>query len=590
MKSFPDEFLFTLLEKNPVAEEFRRFHIPLNECGHGFACSCPFHSETGKSCIIYPETHNFSCSGCGAGGDVITFLMLKITGLSYQEAVQILAERSGLQIPEQSPEEASRILRRRERCYEINRETANFYYKNLLTGSDKRGLAYFAKRKLSPQTVRSYGLGYAPDDWHQLRNYLMKKGYSEEELILANVCRKSENGSVYDNFRNRVIFPIMDMQKHVIGFGGRVLDDSKPKYLNTSDTPVFDKGRNLFSLHFAGRNTPGTFILAEGYMDVIALYQAGFRNAVATLGTAITPQQARLIAQYADTVIISYDSDNAGQNATQKAIRHFHAVGLPAKILHIDEDAKDPDEYIKRFGAERFRLLLNNARNVTDFQLDRCRSGLDLQTENGKISYLRQSVKVLAEIGNAKEQEVYLNRTAQELDIRPQILKEEIIKFRKKQEKYNGNENFHNQAENRFRARDEINPQAREHLKENESEELVLAALMRHPKEYFSVTSRLLPEDFMTDFHRKIYQVLCRILPGCTWFIPSLTGDCFSAEEMCRITRIFVYYRDKINPDAVDDCIRNLHSAQNQIADKSNLSDEELSQFFANKKKETSFT
>ena len=227
-----------------------------------------------------------------------------------------------------------------------------------------------------------------------LYDYLTQKGYSEEELILANVCRKSENGNVYDNFRNRVIFPIMDMQQHVIGFGGRVLDDSKPKYLNTSDTPVFDKGRNLFSLHFAGQNAPCTLILAEGYMDVIALHQAGFTNAVATLGTAITPQQARLIAQYADKVVISYDSDTAGQNATSKAIQHFHDVGLPAEILHIDEDAKDPDEYIKRFGAERFRLLLKNARNVTDFQLDRCRSGLDLQTENGKISYLRRGAKV----------------------------------------------------------------------------------------------------------------------------------------------------------------------------------------------------
>ncbi len=589
MKFFPDEFLFTLLEKNPVAEEFRQFHIELNECSHGFACSCPFHSETGKSCIIYPETHNFSCSVCGAGGDVVTFLML-MQKLSYQEAVQILAERSGLQIPKQSPEEARRILRQRECCYEINRETANFYYKNLLTGSDKRGLAYLTKRKLSPQTVRSYGLGYAPDDWHQLQNYLTKKGYSEEELILANVCRKSENGNVYDNFRNRVIFPIMDMQRHVIGFGGRVLDDSKPKYLNTSDTPVFDKGRNLFSLQFAGQNTPGTLILAEGYMDVIALYQAGFRNAVATLGTAITPQQARLIAQYADTVIISYDSDNAGQNATQKAIRHFHAVGLPAKILHIDEDAKDPDEYIKQFGAERFRLLLKNAKNATDFQLDRCRSGLDLKTENGKISYLRQSVKVLSEIGNAKEQEVYLHRTAQELHIRPEVLKDEIIKFRKKQEKRTSDENFHDNIEKQFHIRDEINPQAREHLKENESEELLLAALMWHPEQADAITSRLSPEDFITDFHRKIYQILCRILPGCTWFIPSMTGDCFSAEEMCRITRIFIYYRDKINPDVIDDCICNLHSAQNQMTNISNLSDNDLLQVFANKKKNIRFT
>ena len=213
-----------------------------------------------------------------------------------------------------------------------------------------------------------------------------------------------------------------------------------------------------------------------------------------------------------------------------------------------------------------------------------------MKTENGKISYLRQSVKVLSEIGNAKEQEVYLHRTAQELHIRPEVLKDEIIKFRKKQEKRTSDENFHDNIENQFHIRDEINPQAREHLKENESEELLLAALMWHPEQADAITSRLSPEDFITDFHRKIYQILCRILPGCTWFIPSLTGDCFSAEEMCRITRIFIYYRDKINPDVIDDCICNLHSAQNQMTNISNLSDNDLLQVFANKKKNIRFT
>ena len=560
MNPLPDEFLFTLLEKNKIADEFRNHGISLNACNEGFSCSCPFHSESGSSCIIYPDTHNFLCSGCGAGGDVITFLMLR-QNLSYEEAVQELAQRCGLQIPDISPEEAGRIRRKRERCYEINRETANFYYQNLLKGSDRRGLAYFRERQLTPRTIQAYGLGYAPDDWHQLYQYLTRKGYSDEELLLANVCRKSEKGNLYDNFRNRVIFPIVDMHHHVIGFGGRVLDDSKPKYLNTSDTPVFDNGRNLFSLHFAGQNSPCTLILAEGYMDVIALHQAGFPNAVATLGTAITPQQARLMKQYADRVIISYDNDSAGQNATNKAIQHFRDVGLSAGILHIDEDAKDPDEYLKKFGAERFRLLLKRARNVTDFQLDRCRNGLDLQTDTGKVMYLRRIAQVLAEIHHEKEREIYIIRMAQELEIRPDVLKKQVDTFRNGQKKNHSHELFHH-AETGFHTRDEINPDAQSHLAESKNEELLLGCLMWIPEQFETIRNQVRPEDFITDFHRKIYMALCRKIPSGAWFIPSLLGSEFSAEEMCRITKIFVYYRDKVNIRTVSDCIRNLHSLQ----------------------------
>ncbi|MBR7083691.1 MAG: DNA primase, partial [Oscillospiraceae bacterium] len=443
MNRLPDEFLFTLLEKNPIAEIFQQEHIYLYPCEKGFSCSCPFHSENGKSCMIYPETHNFYCPVCQTGGDVITFYMLR-NRLSYPEAVQMLADKCQLTIPSQTPEQTLQIQKRRERCYAINRETANFYYQNLLNSSDKRGLAYFRERKLSPQTIRDYGLGYAPDDWHQLYDYLTQKGFSEEELLLANVCRKSEKGYVYDNFRNRVIFPIVDMHQHVIGFGGRVLDDSKPKYLNTSDTPVFDKGRNLFSLQFAGKNAPSVFILAEGYMDVIALYQAGFRNAVATLGTAITPEQARLIAQYAEKVIISYDSDTAGQNATQKAIQHFHDVGLPVNILQIDQEAKDPDEYLKKFGAEHFQLLLNQAVSTVEFQLKRCQDGLDLQSETGKVAYLRRCTKILANLQHPKEQKFYIQKLALKFAIRPQVLQNQVDSLQKRQKNSQSKTNFQN--------------------------------------------------------------------------------------------------------------------------------------------------
>ncbi|MBR0483276.1 MAG: DNA primase [Oscillospiraceae bacterium] len=583
MTFLPDEFLLTLLEKNKIADEFRNFGLSLNPCDRGFSCNCPFHSETGNSCIIYPDTHNFYCSGCGAGGDVITFLMKK-QEISYNEAVQELALRCGLQVPGISAEEAGRIQNRRERCYEINRETANFYYQNLLKGSDRRGLAYFRERQLTPQTIQKYGLGYAPDDWHQLYQYLSRKGFSDEELLLANVCRRSEKGNIYDNFRNRVIFPIVDMHHHVIGFGGRVLDDSKPKYLNTSDTPVFDKGRNLFSLHFAGQHIPCTLILAEGYMDVIALHQAGFPNAVATLGTAITPQQARLMRQYADKVIISYDNDSAGQNATNKAIQHFRDVGLPAEILHIDGDAKDPDEYIRKFGAERFRLLLKHAQNVTDFQIDRCRNGLDLHTDAGEVMYLRRVAQVISEIHHEKEREIYIRRIAEELEIRPEVLKQQTNIFRNRRKKNNSNQTFHN-AEILFHTRDEINPEAQTHLAESKNEELLLGCLIWLPEQFETIRNQVRPEDFVTDFHKRIYVALCEKIPVSTWLIPSLLGNAFSAEEMGRITKIFIYYRDKVNIQTVSDCIANLHSQKTKMADASNMSNDDLLQVIANKKK-----
>ena len=579
MKKLPEDFLFTLLEKNPITEEFQHASVRLNSCDKGFSCSCPFHSESGKSCMIYPETYNFYCPVCRTGGDVITFQMLS-QNLSYMEAVKFLADRSHLPIPELSPEETFQIRQRRERCYQINRETANFYYQNLLTGSDKRGLAYFRERKLLPQTVRDYGLGYAPDDWHQLYDYLKGKGFSDEELLLANVCRKSENGYIYDNFRNRVIFPILDMHQHVIGFGGRVLDDSKPKYLNTSDTPVFDKGRNLFSLHFAGKYAPSALILAEGYMDVIALYQAGFRNAVATLGTAITPQQSRLLAQYADKVIISYDSDTAGQKATQKAIQHFHDVGLTANILHI-ENAKDPDEYLKIFGAERFKLLLNHAESATEFQLAQCRNGLDLESIAGKADFLRRSSKVLANIRNQKEREVYIDKIAQDFSVRKEIFTQQVEKLLKKQETQ------HHILPISYE-RDTVNPQAKNFPQESKAEQMILAFLMRFPEQAETVCSQLTPEQFVTDFHRKLYQALCSVLPSCRRFLPSLLGESFSVEEMCRITEIFVRYREiSLNYQVISDCIQHLQSAEQKFIDKSNLSNDELTKLIQNKKKQT---
>ena len=580
-----------ILEKKPIADMFQQCSY-FRQHGRIYTCCCPFHSEQTPSCVIYPELYLFYCPVCDIGGDVITFLQLT-ENLSYTESVNLLAQQLNLQIPSENADSETKL--QREKCYAINRETANFYYLNLLHSSDKRGLQYFIKRQLSPQTVKKYGLGFAPNDWHVLRDYLHQKGYSDEELVLSGVCRKSEKGNIYDNFRNRVIFPIVNTIGNVIGFGGRVLDDSKPKYLNTSNTPVFDKGNHLFSLHFAQNKSSHRLILAEGYMDVIAMNQAGFENVVATLGTAITPQQARLIARYTKEVVIAYDSDFAGQNATQKALQHFQAVGLPARILKIP-NAKDPDEFIKNYGSEKFRTLIQNSQNAINFYLEKCKINLDLQTEQGKASMLRRSVQVLAEIQNYSVRKNYILKIAQDLEIDSGILNAEVDKMIKKQIKNDIKTEFQ-KIENNFLLKDEINPTAKQYQNASKSEEILLAYLMRFPENAEIIFNKLLPEDFITEFHKKIYEIISQIISESEniKFIPSFLGCFFEKKEMCRIAGIVINYREyDFIPKVINDCIFNLQNAKNEISINTkinlNMSDNDLLQVIAHKQKLTHWT
>ena len=428
-----DVFLEQLRNACPL-EEIARTYVDLKRRGRTYVCNCPFHSEKTPSFTVFPDTQSFYCFGCGAGGDVITFIQ-QIENLDFMDAVKLLAQNSGMTVPEQGADEKQ--SRMRKRILAVNRAAANFYYR-MLTGSDKRGLQYFIQRHLTTTTIKKYGLGFAPETWDALSRYLLQQGFTEEELLLADVSRRSRRGTLIDTFRNRVIFPIVDLRGNVIGFGGRVLDDSQPKYLNTAQTPVFDKGKNLFSLQFAKNSVTTTLILAEGYMDVIAVHQAGFENVVATLGTAITPDQARKISQYAKTVIIAYDSDAAGQAATQKAMRHFSEVGIETKILRM-QGAKDPDEYIRKFGAERFRMLLEGSEDAINFQLDRCEMGLDLQTENGRATLLRRATEVLIQIPDPVTREVYLMRTAEKCHISADVLRVSVNRKQKNRQKMQKN-------------------------------------------------------------------------------------------------------------------------------------------------------
>lgn len=581
MPRLPDDYLRRLQDSADIVDLFSAY-TEVKKRGRTYVCRCPFHSEKTPSCTIYPDNQSFYCFGCGAGGSVFTFIQ-KTENVGFMDAVRILAQRSGMELPQQSPEEQQSANLRR-RCLEINREAANFYYLNLVKGPDPAGLRYFKERRLKPETIKHYGLGFAPDGWNALRDHLKAKGYSEDELVAAGVCRRSEKGSVYDYFRNRVIFPIIDLRGSVIAFGGRVLDDSKPKYLNTNDTPVFQKGSNLFSLNFAKNAASTTFILAEGYMDVIALNQAGFPNAVATLGTAITEEQARIISHYAREVVISYDSDAAGQTATQRALNHFSTVGLPVRILHM-EGAKDPDEYIRKFGAEQFRLLIDHAGDANNFRLDKCREGLDLSSEIGKSELLRRSIRVLAEIGNPLEREVYITRTARELDIRVDTLRLQVDKAVESGKRSARRMQFR-AIEAQSLQRDELNPQAQQYPRESKAERLILAYLLRYPEEYELVWSAVRPEDFATELHRRVFEAICKLMPDHPRFSLSLLAEEFSVDEMGRIMGIEAESRSiTLDRDTLQECADVLKKAKQKPPAGSEVTDDDLLKAVANRRK-----
>lgn len=545
-----DEFIEALHRANPI-ETVMGSYVQIKKKGRNYLCSCPFHSEKTPSCTVFPDTQTFYCFGCGAGGDVITFIM-KIENLDFMEALRLLAQRSGIEMPVYS---GNNNTQRRTRIYEINRISANFFYENLVKGNDKAGLAYFAERKISPQTIKKYGLGYAPDSWDTLVKFLSSKGYSDDEISDAWLGGRSQKtGNMFDMFRKRVIFPIVDLRKNVIGFGGRVLDDSKPKYLNTAKTPVFDKGSNLFSLNFAKSSETKKIILCEGYMDVIALNQAGFENAVATLGTAITPEQARIISHYAEEVIIAYDSDGAGQKASQKAINHFSDVGVKTTVLRM-EGAKDPDEFIKKFGRDRFRMLLDKSYDANSFMLDKCEQGLDLETETGRVEFLKRTSSVLAGINNKIEREIYISRTSKKGGIPVDVLKAHIDAVLAKRKKEDDDSIWQEQKSNVIRKSDSINPESVKFTKEARAEEDIIRFLLRNPEEFQNIRNEIPPENFVTSFNKKVYSAVLECIGNNEKFSLSMLAENFTPEEMGRISGIDAKNRDiDINRQVVSEC------------------------------------
>ena len=505
----PNDLFIQQLKQYSDIERIISGYVPLSRKGRNLSGLCPFHSEKTPSFFVYPQTQSFYCFGCGAGGDVITFIR-RIENLEYMEAVRFLAEKCGLTVPDSQQEDERAVQRRR--ILEINRETARFFHAQLMSEQGKQAYDYLTRRGRDRKIIRHFGLGYAPEGWRVLSDYLKSKGFTDEEMVAANVAVNSKRGSVYDRFRNRVMFPIIDLRGNVVGFGGRALDDQGAKYLNTSDTPVFKKSRNLFAMNFAKTSKQLGLILAEGYMDVIAIHQAGFDNAIATLGTALTDEQARLISQYTDKVILAYDSDGPGQAATKRAINIFDEVGVKVSVLSMT-GAKDPDEFIQKYGRERFAMLLDGSSNALEFELSKIRSRFDISTADGKVNFLKEACKLFAGIRNPVEREVYLTQIANELEIAPQAIHAQIKSLDKQalsRDRSRQRRDTDLYIGRMAAAKDDI--QRKVNLRYAMAEEGILYCLMKNPDFWKIVSARISEQDFVTDVNREIYRSMGQIL------------------------------------------------------------------------------
>lgn len=533
---FPDSFLQELKLRSDITE-IASSYVNLKRHGRNMVGLCPFHGEKTPSFNIYTESGSFYCFGCGAGGDVITFIM-KIENLDYVEAVKFLAQRAGMEMPENTYDDS--LSKLRMRIYEANREAARFFHATLLSQRGQNGLNYLRGRALSDRTIRHFGLGFADDDWNSLCNHLKNKGFSEYEIYSANLAFKRKNGNgIYDRFVNRVMFPIIDLRGNVIAFGGRIMTDEKPKYLNTSDTPVFKKSENLFSLNNAKSSGTRTLILCEGYMDVIALNQAGFTNAVATLGTALTNEQAVLMKRYADEVIICYDADGAGQKATARAIDILRNAGLPIKILTVPS-GKDPDEFIRSKGENgpaAFKLLIEKCGNDIEYRLMKLKENYNLNTTDGKVAFLNEAVKIVATIESPIERDVFASKLCAELEIDKNAFLEQISKVKRRDRRENiKKETRQIQAELNGQS-DKIN---REHYKKPRSssaEEALLVYLINNPDYANSISERVTPDKFSNSLIKRYYEyVLSKIKSGYEP-LTSVSSD-FNSDEVSYLYKL----------------------------------------------------
>ncbi len=552
-------------------------YVPLKRAGSNLKACCPFHSEKTPSFTVYTgEGGHFYCFGCGAGGDVISFIM-RIENLDYVPALHFLADRCGMTLPEDDVRPGGVT---RTRVLEMNLAAARFFREWLSGPEGAQGRAYLSGRGLSGGVIKRFGLGFAPDSFHALRDHLRSAGYTDEEMAEGYLCQRSRKDAknLYDCFRGRVMFPIIDVAGNVIAFGGRVLGDGQPKYLNSGDTPAFKKSKNLFALNYAKNYASKGLILCEGYMDVISLHAAGFQNAVATLGTAITPEQARLMKKYTDKVVVSYDSDEAGQRAADKALRLLDAAGIEAKVLNIP-GAKDPDEYIKRYGAESFSKVLSGSRAPFDYKIETTLRKFDVTKPEQKVRAARTLCAAIAEISSRVERDIYAEQTAKALDMDAKSIKMEVEGILKRKAAAYRKEQRTQIFRQTAGTADRINPDRVRQPTSGALEQMVLGMMLAFP-EYIEKISRenlLTEDDFFTNLNKRLFEKIMEC-QGAGGFDFAMLSQFFTQDEVSAAAG-YAAARRRLsdNGDGVFlDAVKRLRQEAERIRERENCTEDDL--------------
>ena len=545
--AFPPSFIDELVARNPIEDVVGQY-VSLKRSGGNMFGLCPFHGEKTASFSVAPDKGIYYCFGCHKGGGAINFMM-EVEGLSYPDAVRALAKRAGMEVPED--EQYQSRYRQQERLWALMKEAGRFFHTQLYSPAGKQCLEYVQKRGMTKAIVTHFGIGFAPDSWNALVDAMRKKGYTDQELRDADLVGE-KNGRIYDRFRNRLMFPIIDVRGNVIGFGGRVLDDSKPKYLNSNETVIFNKRRNLFGMNFAKKTKEPYMILVEGNVDVVTLHQFGFDNAVASLGTSLTEEQVALLSRYTEEVVLTYDGDEAGQRAAKRAIPMLEKAGIKVKVLQM-KDAKDPDEFLHKHGADKFRMLLEESSNRVEYQLNAIRKKYNLAEDDQRVQFIHEAAELICSLGSAVQREIYGHRVAEagkisfeamDLEI-SKAYKRRIARQKKQQEKID------------LAPAQSLQPKVRsiryDNMKSAMAEESLLALVLKDPS-LLETAKSLQPSQFSSDFLGRVYdQLQKRYTQGMEVSLGVLED--FAPEEMSHLVGISQRQQGPASEEALKDCM-----------------------------------
>ena len=576
MVRYSDELLDEIRSSNDIVDIISQY-VVLKRSGRNFFGLCPFHKEKSPSFSVSPDKQIFHCFGCGKGGNVFHFIS-QIENINFVESVGILAERAGITLPTSDNSEDEKRQKLKARIYEINEIAANFYHENLYKPTSKAAQDYVKKRKLDNKTLKEFSIGYA-GNYDELYKELVKKGYTEQEMISSNLILKNNNGQFLDRFRKRFMIPIKDVRDRVIAFGGRVLDDSKPKYINSPEGIVYSKGRNLFGLNVAKKNQMEKIIVVEGYMDAISLYQRGITNVVASLGTALTEHQGRLLGKYAKQIIIGYDADGAGQAATMRGLEILANLGYDVRVLQLDDpNVKDPDEYVIKNGTGRFNRCVDNSISLVEFKVKMLKKSLNVNTASDKIKFLNEVAKIISKVDNDIEKEIYIERISKDYDVSKEAIYAQTNKLQYK-------DNQGSKILERRIAPKKIVKEDTEESNENlnKRENMIISLLLTdNENAYQNLKSVIDPNDFKIDINKKIVQILYDEFEKGNSNINSILDSIKDEEMLNTITKIMAddYNITDINKAIID--IIKIYEKEKIIEEKkriiAKLEDENLSQ------------